>query len=127
MIQSGSYLNIIDNSGAKIAGCIKVLGGYRKRYAKIGDLVMVSIKELRSKRRLNAKVKKGEVYKAIVVRTKKSNNFFLGDNLHFLENAIILVNKQNKFIGTRVFGSIPKLFRITRYLKLIFLASGSVS
>lgn len=126
MIQNGTYLNVIDNSGAKEAICIQVTSGYRRRYAYTGDILVVSIKSLRSKRKLASKTKKGEVYRALVVRTKKTKNFFCGDNSAFLENSIILLNKQNKILGTRIFGALPKYFRYTKYLKILSLSSGNI-
>jgi len=127
MIQSGTYVSVVDNSGAKTAFCIKVLSGFRRRYAQIGDSIMVSIKSLRGKRRLVSKTKKGEIYKAVVVRTKITKNRFSGDSVHFFENSIILLSKQNKFIGTRVFGAVPRSFRYTKFLKVASLATGLVS
>ena len=127
MIQNGSYLNIIDNSGGKIAYCIKVVSGYKSRYAKIGGIIVVSIKSLRSKRRSTSKIKKGEVYKAVIVRTRQYQKNLLGDSINFFENSIVLLNKQYKFIGTRIFGSVPKMLRYTKYLKVASLSSGLVS
>jgi large subunit ribosomal protein L14 len=127
MIQNGSYLNVIDNSGAKIAYCIKVVSGYRSRYAFIGNIIVISIKSLRSKRRSSSKTKKGEIYKAVIVRTKTNQKNVFGDNINFFENSVVLLNKQYKFIGTRVFGSVPKSLRYTKYLKLASLSSGLVS
>lgn len=126
MIQSGTYLNVIDNSGAKNIFCIKVLSGYKRRYAGIGDLIVISIKSLRTKRRAVSKTKKGEIYRALVVRTKNSNTGFNGNKFNFLENSAILLNKQNKFIGTRIFGAVPKLFRYTKHLKMVFLSTGVI-
>lgn len=127
MIQSGTHLNIIDNSGAKIAACIKVVSGYKRRYAYMGDIITVSIKSLRSKRRAVSKTKKGEIYKAVIIRTKTSRKNFSGDKLGFIENSAVLLNKQYKFLGTRVFGSVPKNFRNTKFLKIASLSSGLVS
>jgi len=127
MIQSGTYLNIVDNSGTKVACCIKVMTGYKRRYASTGDLIIISVKSLRSKRKAFSKTKKGEVYKALVIRTKVGQKFFSGDNLKFLENSAIILNKQNKILGTRIFGLIPKTFRYTKYLKIISLSSGLIS
>jgi len=127
MIQIGSYLNVIDNSGAKNVICIKVISGYKRRYANIGDIIVVSIKSLRSQRRLFSKTKKGEVHRAVVIRTKllkAVNNF---DKLGFFENAVVLLTKQNKLLGTRIFGSIPKMLRFTKFLKAASLSSGLVS
>lgn len=126
MVQVGTILNVVDNSGARKACCIKVLSGYKKRYAMIGDLIVVSIKNLRTKRKLTSKVKKGEVYKALVVRTISNQKHFSEDSINFFENSIVLLNKQNKFVGTRVFGSLPTSFRFTKYLKLISLSSGLI-
>jgi len=126
MIQKGTYLNVIDNSGAKEVCCIHVLNGYRKRYAVVGDVVVVSIKSLRIKRRSHAKVKKGEVLKALVVRTKTSLKSYSLEQLNFLENSAILLSKQDKLLGTRVFGSVPNIFRYTKFLRIISLASGFI-
>jgi len=127
MIQNGSYLNVIDNSGAKTAYCIKVVSGYKCRYAFIGNVIVISIKSLRSKRRSTSKTKKGEIYKAVIVRTKTKIKNVFGDNINFFENSIVLLNKQYKFIGTRIFGSVPKFLRYTKYLKVASLSSGLVS
>ena len=105
MIQSGTYLNVIDNSGAKDVCCIKVSKGYRRRYAFIGDVITVSVKSLRSKRKATSKVKKGDVIKALVVRTKTSKRDFSGKTLGFLENSVVLLTNQSKPIGSRVFGT----------------------
>jgi len=126
MIQKGTYLNVIDNSGAKEVCCIHVLNGYRKRYAVVGDVVVVSIKSLRIKRRSHAKVKKGEVLKALIVRTKTSLKSYSLEQLNFLENSAILLSKQDKLLGTRVFGSVPNSFRYTKFLRIISLASGFI-
>ena len=127
MIQSGTYLNVIDNSGAKDVCCIQVLAGYRRRYACAGDLIVVSVKNLRTKRRSSSKIKKGEVTRAIVVRTKSSLNHFSGESLNFFENSVVLLNNQNKPMGSRIFGSLPKLFRYTKHLRLVSLSSGLIS
>ena len=127
MVQNGTYVNVVDNSGAKTALCIKVLSGFRRRYGNIGDTIMVSIKSLRVKRRSVSKTKKGEIYKAVIIRTKSIKTFFSGDNIRFFENSIVLLNKQNKFLGTRIFGSVPRFFRYTKFLKIASLSSGLVS
>lgn len=124
MIQSGTYLNVVDNTGAKIVCCIKVIGGYRKRYAFVGDVVCVSIKSLRAKRELNLKVKKGEVLKAVVIRTKTAFISYSQESVSFFSNAVVLVNSQNKLLGSRIFGLVPKKFRYTKFLKIISLSSG---
>lgn len=126
MVQNNTTLNIIDNSGAKIAECIKVYSGYKRRYASIGDTILVTIKSLRSKRRGSSKIKKGELYKALIIRTKSKKILAYGDSLSFKENSAILLTKQNKFVGTRVFGSVPKFFKKTKFFKLITLSSGLI-
>jgi large subunit ribosomal protein L14 len=127
MIQSGTYLNVIDNSGAKNVCCIKVLSGYRRRYANVGDLIVVTVKNLRTKRRATSKIKKGEVTKGIVVRTKSGLKSFSGESFTFFENAVVLLNSQKKPIGSRIFGSLPKFFRYTKHLRLVSLAAGLIS
>ncbi len=127
MIQNGTFLNVLDNSGAKKVFCIKVLSGYRKRYASIGDKIIVSIKKLRSKRRASSKVKKGDIYSALIIKTKVTKPYLFGDKISFSENTVVLLNKQNKLIGTRIFGVMPKSFRFTKYLKTLFLSSGVTS
>jgi len=124
MIQKGSVLKIIDNSGAKLGCCIKIPTGYKQRYAVLGDIILVSIKKLRSKRRETLKIKKGELHPALIIKTNKINVTSNGDTNIFAENAVILLKKQAKFLGTRVFGGVPKNFRYTKFLKIISLASG---
>lgn len=126
MIQNGTFLNIIDNSGAKNVCCIKVLKGYRRRYAFVGDVVTVSIKSIRQKKKFVSKVRKGDVMNALIVRTKSSSINKFQEAISFRENAAILLNKQNKMIGTRVFGSISKQFRYTLFLKTVTLSSGVI-
>jgi len=126
MIQKGTYLNVIDNSGAKEVCCIHVLNGYRKRYAAIGDTIVVSIKSLRIKRRSHAKIKKGEVLKALIVRTKTNIKNYSLEQLSFLENSAILLSRQDKLLGTRIFGSVPSCFRYTKFLRIVSLASGFI-
>jgi len=122
----GTSLNVIDNSGAKKCICIQVKTGYKQKYAYIGDVITVSIRRLRSKRKSLSKVKKGQVYKALVIKTKKVQKFFNGDINNFLENSIVLLNNKNKIVGTRVFGCLPKELRYTKYLKILSLCSGKI-
>lgn len=124
MIQIGTVLNIVDNSGAKKIACIKTLKGYRNRYSYAGEKILISIKQLRSKRRFSSKVKKGGIYFALILQTKIYKMTFTGDKAMFLENSAILLNKQNKPIGTRIFCSISKFFRYTKHLKIISLSNG---
>ena len=126
MIQIGSYLNVIDNSGAKKVACIRINASCKKRYAYDGDNIVVSVKSLRSTRRLFSKVKKGEVLNALIITTKKEKKDFFSNNYSFFENSAILLTKQNKLIGTRVFGGLPKSFRFTKYMKILSLSSGTI-
>jgi large subunit ribosomal protein L14 len=126
MIQIGSSVNIVDNCGGKKAYCIRVFGGSRKRYAIRGDLILVAIRTLRKRRRVLSKVKKGELYTALIIRSKSFSSHFSGDTSFFLENSVILFNKQNKVLGTRIFGPIPKDFRSTKYMRLISMSSGII-
>jgi large subunit ribosomal protein L14 len=90
----------------------------------MGELVFVSIKKLRNKRRSTSKTKKGEIYSALLLRTKTITQSFCGDSLNFFDNATVLINKKNKFIGTRIFGTIPKFLRKTKFLRVTTLSSG---
>lgn len=125
MIQNGSYLNVVDNCGAKDAYCIKVPKGYRRRYASIGDIITVSIKSIRRSKRTTTRIKKGDITKALIVRTKfpilrKDFN----EKMNFSRNDVVLINKQNKLIGNRIFGGMPKAIRYTKYLRLTSLSAG---
>ena len=126
MIQQRTILKVSDNSGAKTVRCIKVLGGFKKKYAKLGDLIVVSVQQLRNKSKTTSKVKKHEVYQALVIRTKvgyKRNNGF--QNL-FNENSVILINKQGNPVSTRILGPIPKTLKIKRFQKFISISAGLV-
>ncbi len=126
MIQKGSFLNVIDNSGAKIVCSLHLPMGYRKRYAFLGDVIIVSVKKLRSKRKSLSKVKKGAVLKALIVRVVKSYCSHASERLSFFENSVVILGKNNKFLGTRIFGSIPYKFRHSRFLRIFSLSSGTV-
>lgn len=118
MIQMQSELDVADNSGARRVMCIKVLGGSKRRYAGIADVIKVSIKEAIPR----GKVKKGEVYNAVVVRTRKGVRRGDGSLIRFDTNAVILLNNQLQPIGTRVFGPVPRELRSERFMKIISLA-----
>ena len=126
MIQIGSSLNIIDNSGAKTGFCIRVITGYKAKYAGIGDTILVSIKKVRKKRRDTAKMTKGKIFKALILRVKVGTKIANGNSYKFLENAAILMTKQNKLIGTRILGLITKDFRYTKFTRLLILSAGIV-
>lgn len=118
MIQSSSYLESADNTGAKRLFCIKVLGGSKRKYARLGDVVVVSIKEAIP----NAKVDKGSVQKAVIVRVRKEQRRTDGSYVRFDNNAAVIINKDNEPIGTRVFGPIARELRTKGYMKIISLA-----
>lgn len=124
MIQKGTFLKVIDNSGAKNVCCIRIVSNQKYRYAYTGDILLVSVKNLRAKRRFASKVKKGQLIRALVVRTKKKNSYFSGDNLSFFENSVILLKKNNKLIGTRIFGLLPRSLRYSQYTRLLALSAG---
>ncbi len=118
MIQMQSLLGAADNSGARRVMCIKVLGGSKRRYAGIGDVIKVSIKEAMPR----GKVKKGEVYNAVVVRTRKGVRRPDGSVIRFDQNAAVLLNNQLQPIGTRIFGPVTRELRNERFMKIVSLA-----
>ena len=118
MIQMQTTLGVADNSGAKKVMCIKVLGGSRRRYAGIGDIIKVSVKEAIPR----GKVKKGEIYNAVVVRTRKGVRRPDGSLIRFDGNAAVLLNNQQQPIGTRIFGPVTRELRAKKYMKIISLA-----
>jgi large subunit ribosomal protein L14 len=118
MIQMRTILEVADNSGAKRVQCIKVLGGSRRRYAEIGDVIVVSIKEALP----GMKVKKGEVAHAVVVRMRHQTSRADGSYIRFDENSAVLVNKEREPIGTRIFGPVARELRAKKFMKIISLA-----
>jgi large subunit ribosomal protein L14 len=118
MIQEYSKLNVADNSGAKKVMCIRVLGGSDRRYASIGDIIVVSVKSAIP----NAPVKKGEVSRAVVVRTKKEIRRSDGSYIRFDENAAVLLNEQGEPRGTRIFGPVARELRDRDFMKIVSLA-----
>ena len=118
MIQMRTTLDVADNSGARRVQCIKVLGGSKRKYASIGDIIVVSVKEAIP----NAKVKKGEVAKAVIVRTKKEVSRADGSYIRFDTNSAVLVDKDNEPVGTRIFGPVARELRAKRFMKIISLA-----
>ena len=113
-----SNLHVADNSGARRIQCIKVLGGSKRRFASIGDIIVVSIKDAIPR----GKVKKGEIYKAIVVRTKKHFHRADGSSIRFDKNAAVLLDKQEEPIATSIFGPVTRELRIKKFMKIISLA-----
>ena len=118
MIQMQSNLFVADNSGARKIQCIKVLGGSKRRFASIGDIIVVSIKDAIPR----AKVKKGEIYKAVIVRTKKDFGRADGTTIRFDKNAAVLLDKQEEPIATRIFGPVTRELRLKGQTKIISLA-----
>jgi large subunit ribosomal protein L14 len=118
MVQTTTTLDVADNSGAKKIMCIRVLGGTKRKYASVGDVIIVSIKEAIP----NAKVKKGEVARAVIVRTKKEVSRPDGSYIRFDANSAVLVDKDNEPVGTRIFGPVARELRAKRFMKIISLA-----
>lgn len=118
MIQEQTILHVADNSGARSAMCIKVLGGSRRRYAAIGDIIKITVKEAIPR----GKVKKGEVLKAVVVRTKKGVRRQDGSIIRFDNNACVILNNNEQPIGTRIFGPVTRELRTEKFMKIISLA-----
>ncbi|MBT8357698.1 MAG: 50S ribosomal protein L14 [Desulfobacterales bacterium] len=118
MIQAETRLTVADNSGAKVLYCIKILGGSRRRYASIGDIIVVSVKEAIP----NAKVKKGDVLNAVVVRTKKEIKRPDGSYIRFDDNSAVLISGSKEPVGTRIFGPVARELRAKKFMKIISLA-----
>ena len=118
MIQMQSHLFVADNSGARKIQCIKVLGGSKRRFASIGDIIIVSIKDAIPR----SKVRKGEIFKAVVVRTKKDFGRADGTTIRFDKNAAVLLDKQEEPIATRIFGPVTRELRTKKFMKIISLA-----
>lgn len=118
MIQMQTILNVADNSGAKKVACIKVLGGSKRRYASVGDVIVVAVKESIA----NSKVKKGDVMKAVVVRTVKEVRRQDGSYLKFDDNSAVLITNQMEPVGTRIFGPVARELRAKQFMKIISLA-----
>ncbi len=118
MIQSETRLTVADNSGAKELYCIKVLGGSKRRYASVGDIIICSVKEAIP----NAKVRKGDVVQAVIVRTKKEISRPDGSMIRFDDNSAVILAKSNDPIGTRIFGPVARELRAKRFMKIVSLA-----
>lgn len=118
MIQMQSMLDVADNSGAKRVQCIKVLGGSKRRYAGIGDIIRIAIKEAMP----NSRVRKGDVFYAVVVRTKKGVRRQDGSLIRFDRNAVVLLNAQHMPVGTRIFGPVTRELRTQKFMRIVSLA-----
>ncbi len=119
MIQAETRLDVADNSGAKRVACIKVLGGSRRRYANIGDIVVLSVKKAAP----NAPIKQGEVVRGVIVRTKKGLNRRDGSYVRFDSNAVVIIGEDKNPRGTRIFGAVPRELRARNFMKIISLAA----
>lgn len=132
MIQQESILQVADNSGAKTVKCIKILGGYKKKNAKLGDIIVISIQELRNKSKITSKVKKGEIYKALIIRTKKTLKKKDGTIISCTKKtkkgnaAVTLINKKGNPIGTRITEPMPFQIRKKQYMKFINISPGLI-
>ena len=126
MIQQETILKVADNSGAKTVKCIKVLGGFKKRYASLGDIIVISVQQLRNKSKSTSKVLKGSVFRALVVGTKKRHKTRDGLVLSLAENTVVLINKQGNPVGTRILGPIPKILKKKKFMKFVSLSSGLI-
>lgn len=118
MIQTCSVLDVADNSGAKKLYCIKVLGGSKRRYASVGDIIVCSVREAMP----GGKVKKGDIAQAVIVRTKKEISRLDGSYIRFDGNSAVLINKEREPVGTRIFGPVARELRAKRFMKIVSLA-----
>ena len=126
MIQQQTILKVADNSGAKTVKCIKVLGGFKKRYARLGDIIVVSVQQLRNKSKKTSKVLKGGVFRALVIRTKTQYRKKDGSSFALDENSVTLMNKQGNPIGTRILGPVPKTLKKKKFMKFVSLSIGLI-
>ena len=130
MIQQQTILKVSDNSGAKTVKCIKVLGGARKRYAKLGEVIVVSVQELRNKSKITSKIKKKEVYKALIIQTKKKilkkDGLITFINNKDNNNSVVLMNKKGNPIATRILAPIPTSLKKKKILKFLSISIGLI-
>jgi large subunit ribosomal protein L14 len=126
MVQLQTILKVSDNSGAKTAKCIKVLGGFKRKFACPGDLIVVSIQQLRNKSKILSKVKKGEVFKGLIIRTKKQIKKKDGLITFFNDNCVSLINKQNSPVASRIIGHVSRLLKCGKYLKFVTISAGLI-
>lgn len=126
MIQQQTILKVGDNSGAKTVKCIKILGGFKKRFAYLGDTIIVSIQQLRNKYKITSKVQKGEIYKALIIRTKTKSKKKDGSLIFFNDNYVSLISKQENPVATRIIGPVPKIFKQAKFMKFTSISTGIV-
>lgn len=127
MIIKGTYLNISDNCGAKLVRCIKLIKS-KQKFAIRGDKILIAVRKLRAHKRISIRIKKGDIYNGVIIRTKifQSNNFIDIGLTSFIENSILILNKQFKLIGSRVLGPISRQFKKTKFSRNVLLSSGAV-
>jgi large subunit ribosomal protein L14 len=118
MIQTESVLDVADNSGARKVKCIKVLGGSKRKYAQVGDIIVVAIKDAAP----SGKVKKGDVHRAVIVRTRKETRRKDGSYIRFDTNSAVIINKDNEPVGSRIFGPVARELRARQFMKIVSLA-----
>ena len=126
MIQQQTLLNVSDNSGAKTVKCIKVLGGFKRKIAYLGDVIIVTVSKLRNKSKKTSKVKKGDIFKALIIKTKSKQVNFDGSVIWFEFNAVSLLTKQEKPLGSRIVGPVPIKLKTGKFSKIAAIASGNV-
>jgi len=126
MIQTETLLRVTDNSGAKKVKCIKVLGGFRRKFANLGDLIVVSIRRVKQHKKKKIKVKEGEVTHALVVRTKAKFARQNSTQLQCQENSVVLMTNKNKPFATRVLGPVPRALRHSKFMKVASLSAGFI-
>jgi large subunit ribosomal protein L14 len=126
MIQQQTILKVSDNSGAKTVKCIKVLGGFKKKFATLGDIIVVSVQQLRNTSKKTSKVLKGMVFKALIIKTKIKYTKKDGSNLKLQNNSVVLLNKQGNLIGTRILGPITRQLKKKKLIKVISLSAGFI-
>ena len=127
MVQQKTILKVYDNSGAQAVKCLKVLGGFKKKYAELGDIIVVSVKQLKNKSKKTSKVRKKEIYKALIVKTKKKLRTKTGYEKFFKKNnSVILLNKQENPVGTRILGAMPRNLKKKKLQKFTNIAAGLI-
>ena len=115
-----------DNSGAKTVKCIKVLGGFKRSFAYVGDVITVSVQQLRNRFKFTSKVQKGEIYKALIIKTKNKTKKKDGSCISFNVNSVSLINKQGNPVGTRIIGPVPKKIKQKKFVKFVNISSGII-
>jgi len=126
MIQQKTSLKVSDNSGAKTVRCLKILKGFKKKYSKLGDIIVISVQQLRNKSKKTSKVKKKEIYKALIIKTKATHRKKTGYKKFFKKNTVTLLNKQENPIGTRILEPLPQSLKKKKFQKFISISTGLI-